>query len=260
MSFQTTESPFKAILIDDESAAHHALKELLKKHTETICIVEEAFSGKEALQKCEQLKPELIFLDICMPDMNGFDVLEKLSYQPYVIFSTAYDQYAIKAFENNSIDYLLKPVQEERFEQCMHKLKRLNLKASVPDYADLYRLFSQFQETKKKATAIPVHIQSKIILVRCQDIIFCKSEDGYVTLFTDSGKEYLSDLNLTQLEERLPEAFLRVQKSVIVNKDKIDEIHKYFNNRLILVMNDKSRTKITTGTSYISTIRTELEL
>ena len=260
MTLQTTESSFKAILIDDEPAAHHALKELLKKHTETICMIDEAFSGKEALQKCEQLKPELIFLDICMPDMNGFEVLEKLSYQPYVIFSTAYDQYAIKAFENNSIDYLLKPIQEERFEHCMHKLKRLNLKTSVPDYADLYRLFSQFQETKKKATAIPIHIQSKIILVRCQDITYCKSKDGYVTLFTDNGKEYVSDLNLGQLEDRLPESFLRVQKSIIVNNEKIEEIHKYFNNRLILVMNDKQRTKITTGTSYIAAIRKVLEL
>lgn len=260
MSTQTTESSFKAILIDDEPAAHHALKELLKKYPETICIISEAFSGKEALQKCEQLKPELIFLDICMPDMSGFEVLEKLSYQPYVIFSTAYDQYAIKAFENNSIDYLLKPVQEDRFAQCIQKLERLNLKTAIPDYSELYRFFSQLQENKKKATAIPIHLQSKIILVRCPDITYCKSADGYVTLFTDSGKEYLSDLNLAQLEERLPESFLRVQKSVIVNKDKIDEIHKYFNNRLILVMNDKQHTKITTGTSYITAIRKELEL
>lgn len=260
MFAHTSESSFRTLLIDDEQAAHYALKELLKKHTDTIQVIGEAFSGKEAVSLCEKLKPELLFLDICMPDMTGFEMLEKLSYKPYVIFSTAYDQYAIKAFEENSIDYLLKPVEEERFDQCIHKLKRLNLKTPAIDYAELNRLFSQIQEKPKKATAIPIHTQSKIILVRCQEIVYCKSGDGYVSLFTDDGKEYVSDLNLNQLEERLPESFLRVQKSYIINKEKIDEIHKYFNNRLILIMGDKPHTSITTGTSYITVIRKELEL
>lgn len=252
--------PFTTLLIDDEPAAHYALKELVKNHKDTIHIIGDAFSGKEAISLCEKLKPELLFLDIKMPDMNGFEILEKLSFQPYVIFSTAYDQYAIQAFNENSIDYLLKPIEDKRFGQCIHKLKRLSPKPSAINYTELNHLFEQLQRSQKKASAIPIHTQSKIILVRCTDITFCKSADGYVSIFTDEGKEYISDLNLSQLEERLPSSFLRVQKSYIINKDKIEEIHKYFNNRLILVMSDKPHTHITTGTSYITDIRKELDL
>lgn len=248
------------LLIDDEPAAHCALKELLNMHADAVQIIGEAFSGKEAIALCEKLKPELLFLDIRMPDMNGFEVLAQLSFQPYVIFSTAYDQYAIQAFNENSIDYLLKPIEEKRFEQCMQKLKRLSLKPPAIDYTELNQLFDQLQKSRKKATAIPIHTQSKIILVRCSDISYCKSADGYVSLFTDDGKEYVSDLNLSQLEERLPDSFLRVQKSYIINKDKVEEIHKYFNNRLILIMGDKPHSRITTGTSYITAIREELNL
>lgn len=248
------------LLIDDEPAAHYALKELLNRHANAVQIVGEAFSGKEAIALCEKLKPELLFLDIRMPDMNGFEVLAQLSFQPYVIFSTAYDQYAIQAFNENSIDYLLKPIEEKRFEQCMQKLKRLSLKPPAIDYSELNLLFDQLQKSRKKATAIPIHTQSKIILVRCSDISYCKSADGYVSLFSDDGKEYVSDLNLSQLEERLPDSFLRVQKSYIINKNKVEEIHKYFNNRLILIMGDKPHTRITTGTSYITAIREELNL
>lgn len=142
--------PFTTLLIDDEPAAHYALKELLKNHADTIQIAGEAFSGKEAISLCEKLKPELLFLDIRMPDMNGFEVLEQLSSQPYVIFSTAYDQYAIQAFNENSIDYLLKPIEEKRFEQCIHKLKRLNLKSPAINYTELNQLFAQLQKAKRK--------------------------------------------------------------------------------------------------------------
>lgn len=254
------DKPFSTLLIDDEPAAHYALKGLLKNHTDTIQLTGDAFSGKEAISLCEKLKPELLFLDISMPDMSGFEVLKQLSFQPYVIFSTAYDQYAIQAFNENSIDYLLKPIEEKRFEQCIHKLKRLTPKPIAINYTELSHLFDQLQTSRKKATAIPIHSPSKITLVRCTDITFCKSAGGYVSLFTDDSKEYISDLSLGQLEERLPDSFLRVQKSYIVNKDKIEEIHKYFNNRLILIMGDKPHTSITTGTSYITSIREELNL
>lgn len=251
--------PVSALLIDDEPAAHYALHELLKGYADTIQVIGEAFSGKEAIGLTEQLRPELLFLDIQMPDMNGFEMLSLLSYQPYVIFSTAYEQYAIEAFRENAIDYLLKPVDEIRFEHCIKKLNRFTPQTPDVNYAQLNLLFKQLN-SKKKATAIPIHYKSKIILVRCEDITYCESRDGYVSLLTDEGKEHISAFTLNQLEERLPESFLRVQKSIIVNKTKIEEIHKYFNNRLILVMGDKQHTHITTGTSYITIIREELDL
>src|ERR1700745_848565 len=120
---------FKAIVIDDEPAARRLMKNLLQEHIDVIEIIDEAGTGKEAIEKIERLKPDLIFLDIQMPDLTGFEVIEQLNEKPNIIFTTAYEQYAIKAFENFSIDYLLKPIKEERLEQAINKLRefgRLN--------------------------------------------------------------------------------------------------------------------------------------
>lgn len=250
---------FSALLIDDELAAHYILTDLLKKYTDTIEVIGEAFRGQEAVALANRFKPDLLFLDIHLTDMNAFEMLERLDFQPYVIFTTAFEQYAVRAFQENSVDYLLKPIDEKRFGQCMAKLQRLGTLTPGIDYVRLKGLFDSLQQ-KEKATAIPIHINSKIVLVRCSDITYCKASDGYVSLMTDDGKEHTCDLTLLQLEERLPDAFIRVQKSYIVNKEKVDEIHKYFNNRLILVMNDKYHTRITTGTSYINLIREKLLL
>ena len=104
--------PFKAIVIDDEPAARRLMKNLLLEHADMVEVIGEAGNGREAIRKIDELKPDLIFLDIQMPDLTGFEVLEQLQHKPNVIFTTAYEQYAIKAFENFSIDYLLKPIKE----------------------------------------------------------------------------------------------------------------------------------------------------
>src|SRR5688572_17325848 len=115
---------FKAIVIDDEPAARRLIKNLLQEHEAVVSVIAEAGNGREAIAKIEELKPDLIFLDIQMPDLTGFEVLEKLDHKPNVIFTTAYEQYAIKAFETFSIDYLLKPIKEERLQQSITKLKQ----------------------------------------------------------------------------------------------------------------------------------------
>ena len=249
---------YSAILIDDEQAAHYAIQVLLKDH-DCIDLIGQAYSGAQAVEMINSLRPDIIFLDIQMPDMDGFEVLKQLVYQPYIVFCTAYDQYAIEAFSRNSIDYLLKPVDEKRFAQCVNKIEKFVSKQPETDIAKLIEL-SKLLNPPKKASAIPVTIRSKIIFVKCENITYCISKDGYASLMTDEGKEYISDLTLKQLEERLPDDFIRVQKSCIVNKTKIEEIQKYFNNRLILIMADRNKTRITTGTSYVDIIRNELQL
>jgi len=104
---------FRAIVIDDEPAARRLMRNLLREHSDVVEVIDEAGNGKDAIEKIERLKPELIFLDIQMPDLTGFEVIEQLHDKPNIIFTTAYEQYAIKAFENFSIDYLLKPIKEE---------------------------------------------------------------------------------------------------------------------------------------------------
>lgn len=250
---------FTAIIVDDERPARLMLSSLLEKYQTTICLIGEAQNGKEAIELIEAKKPDLVFLDIQMPDMNGFEVLSHLTRQPLVIFVTAYEQYALDAFRENSIDYLLKPVDEERFDQSIQKLLRFGNVNKEVDVAAMLRMFNQLQP-KKETTALPVKVGQKILLIRFSEIAYCESRDGYVSLFTVAGKEYVSDLNLQELEDKLPENFLRVQKSFIVNKNSIKEIQRYFNNRLILILDDKNATKITTGTSYISQIRNALGL
>ena len=115
---------FKAILIDDEPAARRLMKSMLQEYTDTITVIDEAGNGREAIKKIEELKPDLIFLDIQMPDLTGFEVIEQLTHKPNIIFTTAYEQYAIKAFDTFSIDYLLKPIKEERLQQSILKLKQ----------------------------------------------------------------------------------------------------------------------------------------
>lgn len=248
-----------AILVDDEKAAHFAMLTLLKDYEHLIDVVAQAWGGKDAVLLINRLKPDIVFLDIQMPDLDGFGVLRALTYSPYIVFCTAYDQYAVNAFNENSIDYLLKPVEEKRFATCIDKIQRLLPVNQNYDFSKLMELSNQLTQ-EKRATAIPIHTKSKIILVRCEEIVYCLAADGYVSLFTTEGKEYICNLTLKQLEDRLPLYFIRVQKSYIVNKQQIDEIHKYFNNRLVLVMRDKNQTRITTGTSYIEEIRKELDL
>lgn len=247
-----------AISVDDEQAAHYALHNLLKGY-HGINLIGQAYNGTEAVELINTLKPEIVFLDIQMPDMNSFEVLKHLAYQPYIVFCTAYDQYAIDAFNQNSIDYLLKPVDDKRFAQCIGKIEKFIPKHQEIDIFKLMDL-SRLLNTPKKTFAIPVTVRSKIVFVPCGKISFCASADGYVSLITDDGKEHICDLTLKQLEDRLPDDFFRVQKSYIVNKTKIEAVEKYFNNRLILTMGDRNRTKITTGTSYIGAIRRELLL
>ena len=229
-------SAYSAILVDDEQAAHYAIQVLLKEY-DNISLVGQAYNGKQAIEMINRLRPDLLFLDIQMPDMNGFDVLHHLDYQPYIVFCTAYEQYAIDAFNQNSIDYLLKPVDEKRFAQCMAKIERLFPEERKMDICQLQEL-GKLLNPPKKAFAIPVNIGSKIVFVQCSIITYCVAKDGYVSLID----------------------FIRVQKSYIVHKEKIEEIQKYFNNRLILKMRDYNHTKITSGTSYIDKIREELML
>jgi two-component system LytT family response regulator len=250
---------YTAIIVDDERPARLLIRNLLEKYQSSILILGEAHDGHSAIEIIEDKKPDIVFLDIQMPDMNGFEMLSKLIWQPMIVFTTAYDQYALDAFRENSIDYLLKPIEEARFDQSIQKLQKLGTINKVLDVNYMLSVFNKLQP-KKEILALPVKIGQKIILVRFSEIIYCESRDGYVSLFTHAAKEYITDLNLNELEEKLPNCFLRVQKSYIINIDKIKEIQRYFNNRLIITMDDLNHTKITTGTIYIKQIRSTLGL
>ena len=250
---------FKTIVIDDEPAARRLMKNLLLEHRDLIEVIGEAGNGREAISKIESLKPDLIFLDIQMPDLTGFEVLEQIAHKPNIIFTTAYEQYAIKAFENFSIDYLLKPIKEERLQQSVEKLKqfgRLNQTINVNGLQDIIRQL----QTPQKATALPIRTGDRIILVRFENIAFLEAEDKYVFIHSTDGQKFLTDQSLTSLIDKLPASFYRIQKSYIINKEKIREMHRHFNSRYLFIMDDKGSTRLTSGRTYQDAIRAEFGL
>ena len=250
---------FKAIVVDDEPAARRLMKNLLQGHSDVVELVAEAGNGEEAIRKIEELSPDLIFLDIQMPDLTGFEVIEKLSRKPTIIFTTAYEQYAIKAFESYSIDYLLKPIKEERLNQSIEKLKHLgNLNSSI-NITSLQEVIKQFQ-APQKATALTIKSGDRIILLRFENISYLEADDKYVLVFTTDGQKYLTDQSLSTLMEKLPSQFYRIQKSYIINKDKVKEMHRHFNGRYLFIMEDKPASRLTSGRTYHDDIKAHFDL
>jgi len=250
---------FRAIVIDDEPAARRLMKNLLQEHADVIEVIDEASTGKEAIEKIEKLQPDLIFLDIQMPDLTGFEVIEKLSKKPNIIFTTAYEQYAVKAFETFSIDYLLKPIKEERLQQSIKKLKEFGRLNQSIEINGLQEMIKQFQ-APKKATALPIRSGDRIILLRYENIAYLEAQDKYVCVFTTDGQKFLTDHSLTTLAERLPSIFCRIHRSYIINKERIREMHRHFSGRYLFIMDDKAATRITSGRTYQDIFRAEFGL
>jgi two-component system LytT family response regulator len=250
---------YKTIVIDDEPAARRLMKNLLQEHSDVVQVIDEAGTGAEAIQKIEALKPDLVFLDIQMPDLTGFEVIEKLAHKPNIIFTTAYEQYAIRAFETFSIDYLLKPIKEERLEQSIQKLKQFGKSDTSINIAGLQQIIEQFK-APQNATALPIKTGDRIILLRYENIAYLEAQDKYVFVYTQDGQKHLTDQSLTTLSEKLPTQFHRIHKSYIINKDRVREMHRHFNSRYLFIMEDKAGTRITSGRTYHDGIREEFGL
>ncbi len=241
------------VIIEDELPAQLRLKSLLQAHSSMINIVGVADTGKKAIALIEEKKPALIFLDIQLPDMTGFDVLSKISYQPWIIFTTAYSEYALKAFENLSIDYLMKPIEQDRFDLAIQKLSKWE-KPKELEFGLMQELISKIKKPKE-AISLTIKKKDKILLVNFEQISHFKSEDKYVNVHLKNGEEHLLSKTLTQLEHSLPSTFVRVHRSYIVNKSIVTEIQKYFKGKYILQLQDSKLNKITTGQTYTDIIK-----
>jgi two-component system LytT family response regulator len=245
---------YKTIIIDDEPLAIERLEILFKGFPDTFQVIDTAKNGKIGKEKIERLQPDLIFLDIEMPGLNGFQMLEKLESIPLVVFCTAYDEYALKAFETSSIDYLVKPVRITRLEKTIQKLQMINGNQTSQQLLEVIKELSVKKEAKKM-TSITVTKGDTIIFVKLEDITYLEADEKYVTLYTDRGNHIVGQ-SLNQLEKSLPDYFLRVHRGVIVNTNYVKEIQKYFNSRYIIKLQNKGLSAITTGRSYSSQIKT----
>jgi two-component system, LytTR family, response regulator len=253
-------NPFKAVIVDDEPPARRLLTELLGEHRQTIHISGEADNGSAAITLINELQPDVIFLDIQLPDMLGFDVLKELNYKPFVIFTTAYDEYAIKAFDALSVDYLLKPLKEDRIARSINKLQHFaGGNGANPVWNNIESLFNGFRPRKDIKT-LSIKKGTKFTLVQLSDIVYFEAYDKYTYVHTQNGQRLFCDHMLAVLEEKLSVDFMRVQKSYIVNKQKVVEIHKYSNNRYTLVLNNQDFTRIVTGPSYFGIVKEAFEV
>jgi two-component system, LytTR family, response regulator len=248
------------LLIDDEPLAISRLKRLLLQFPADLEVIGSANDGKTALNMIAELQPDLIFLDIEMPEMSGFELLTQLPEVPLIVFCTAYDQYAIRAFEENSIDYLLKPVEMERLEKTVEKIRKLTTKPQQnPFNTDLMALLETLKP-KKDIHAISVKVGDRILFTPLSEIAYFEAEDKYVYLFTIAGRKYLCNYTIAALETKLPEAFIRVSRAAIVHTLVIKELQKEFNGNFVILLNDFSHSKIKTGAAYLEQLKKLMEL
>jgi two-component system, LytTR family, response regulator len=204
----------RTLIIDDEPLARRIVREYAERFDEII-IIGECEHGGEAVEVIIREKPDLIFLDVQMPVMNGFEVLSKLDMLPAVIFSTAFDRFALKAFEVSAIDYLLKPYSRERFEIAVKKV--LKGYSASPSKERLSELISEMLSFKAYPESLMVRKGSKIVPVITNEILWIEADDDYATLHTDTG-DFMTSIGIGDLEKRLnPSHFTRVHRSTIVN-------------------------------------------
>lgn len=221
------------VIIDDEKLARDLLKEYLENYPE-IEVLDEADQGTDAVEKIDKLKPDIVFLDVQMPGMTGFDVLEDIEHEPYVIFVTAYDQYAIKAFEKNAVDYLLKPLDEERFRNAVNRA----LKRKTLEHSSIEDLLSSMRSERKGTydTHIFVQKSEKLFNLPVDEIVYLEASGDY-TIITTKADQFVSSSGIGKLEEILnPEVFIRVHRSTIVNVNYLKEIERHFNGGMVVKM------------------------
>jgi two-component system LytT family response regulator len=225
----------KALIIDDERLARTELRRLLEPFKE-IEIVGEAVNADEAIEKIAQLNPELIFLDIQMPGKSGFEMLEELDKVPKVIFTTAYDEYALKAFEYNALDYLLKPIEPKRLEEAIRKIvevgkKDVQIKSALPDV-----LSAEDQVFVKDG--------DKCWFVKLERIRLFESEGNYVRLYFEDNKPLILR-TLNYLDERLdPRSFFRANRKHIINLKWIESIEPWLNGGLLVKLKGGQKVEV----------------
>lgn len=217
---------FKAIIIDDERLARNELKKLLSEFAQ-IEIVAEAANANEGIEKIELHNPDLLFLDIQMPGKTGFDMLTELDKTPHVIFTTAFDDYALKAFEVNALDYLMKPIEPKRLGDSILKLQQKEEK-------ELLALQASNRSLLKETDQVFVKDGERCWFVKLSEVRMFESVGNYAKVFFGSNKPLILK-SLNALEERLDDkVFFRANRKHIVNMRMIEKIEPYFNGGLIL--------------------------
>ena len=246
----------RSIIIEDEKPALDRLKGFLDMLPD-IDVIETTDSGKVAAGLIDDLKPDLIFLDIHLSDISGIDLFHLCSYRPLVIFTTAYNQYAIKAFELQAIDYLLKPFSFERLKLAIKRAKE-KLEGNMSSEQNIKDLLSQWSPQKDYLTRIPSKIGDKIYIINDDEVVYFASDQKLVFAHLKDTK-YLVNYKLEELSSRLdPEKFFRIHRSTIVNLIYVQTIEAWFGGGYKMKVRDKENTELTISRSAGKQLRQKL--
>jgi len=249
-----TMNKLRTIIVEDEMPARELVKAYLKNHDDIELIAEcaDGFCGAKAIN---ENKPDLVFLDIQMPKLTGFELIELLDELPQIIFTTAYDQYAIKAFELSAVDYLMKPFSKQRFDEAIEKVFE-RLKQKNKNVENIQTLTKKVKEDSKEIERLFIKTGSKIDVVPVINVIRIEALDDYVEIFTKE-KKYLKKETMNYLENSLPQdIFTRVHRSSIINLNYIEKIERYGKESYLVILKDGSRVNV--SKSRIKDLKTEL--
>jgi len=243
----------KTIIVEDEKLARDLIKDYLQNHEdfELIGEYEDGFSGLKAIN---EMKPDLIFLDIQMPKLTGFEMIEVLEHHPAIIFTTAYDQFALKAFEHNALDYLLKPYSKDRFDEAVGKARE---RVQSGDKDSIARLVEHRDEQEDEIHRVVVKSRSRINVIPVEDIIYLEAQDDYVMIYTLQSK-HLKQKTMKFFEAHLPlEDFVRIHRSYIVKLSEIAQMQLYEKESYIVIL--KNGIKLPVSKSGLPKLKKKLD-
>lgn len=243
----------RALLVDDEPLARTRLRRLLDAHPD-VEIVGEAGDGATAVALIATVAPDVVFLDVQMPGMSGFDVLAALRERPHVIFVTAYDEFAVRAFEEEALDYLLKPVEPARLARALARVSDGN-RAESESGARLDRVLLALSRVGAPPTRVVARQGARVSLIEPSSIIFCRAEDKYAVLYTVSG-EHIVDRSIDDLAQSLePAVFLRIHRNTLVNLEYVKELLVVDGGRFVVTLKDVAGTKLHASRSGAKLLR-----
>jgi two-component system, LytTR family, response regulator len=242
----------KAIIIDDEPLARLIVKEYLQSYPQ-IQIIAECNDGFEGLKAIQQQQPDLVFLDIQMPKINGFEMLELVEQPPAVIFTTAFEEYAIKAFESHAVDYLLKPFSKERFDKAIQKL--LDQGGSMVSKTNTQSLLESISQSPTQSQRVVVKNAGKIKIIPVEEIHFLEAADDYVKIHTKDGI-FLKNKTMGHFEQVLePQMFVRTHRSYMLNIQQITRIDPYEKDSQIATLKSGSKIPVSkTGYAKLKSV------
>jgi two-component system LytT family response regulator len=231
-----TKQTIRALIVDDEELARQVLRELLVAHPE-IQVLAECANGFDAVKAVAEHKPDLMFLDVQMPKLSGFDVLELIERDIAVVFVTAYDQYAMKAFEVHAVDYLLKPIGRERFEAALDRAKQ-RIGEKMPPAVELA---ADARPAQHYLERLVVRDGTRVTLIPTAKLDYVEAQDDYVSL-TTLGVKHLKQQTIASVEAGLdPNRFVRIHRSYIVNFERVVRIEPYGKDSRLAILADGTR-------------------